>query len=56
MLSAPADWRWGQAGHSTFLYARMTLTRCADPGDWAQALQQADHEVSNWFGEVPLIN
>ena len=56
MLSAPADWRWGQAGHSTFLYARMTLTRCADPGDWAQALQQADHEVSNWFGEVPLIS
>ena len=32
MLSAPADWRWGQAGDQTFLYDAMTLVRCAAPG------------------------
>ena len=51
MLSAPADWRWGQAGHSTFLYDAMTLVRCAAPGDWSQVLQQADEEVSKWFSK-----
>ena len=42
MLSAPADWRWGQSGHQTFLYDAMSLVRCASPGDWSQVLQQAD--------------
>ena len=49
MLSAPADWRWGQVGHQTFLYDAMILVRCASPGDWSQVLQQADEEVNNWF-------
>ena len=31
MLNAPADWRWGQSGHRTFLYDSMTLVRCAAP-------------------------
>ena len=48
MLSAPADWRWAQVGHKTFLYEVMTLVRCADPGDWIQALQQVDQEVNKW--------
>ena len=51
MLSAPADWRWGQAGHRTFLYDSMTLVRCVDPGDWSQVFQRADREVSNWFNK-----
>ena len=51
MLAAPADWRWGQAGHQTFLYDAMILLRCAAPGDWSQVLQQADEEVSNWFSK-----
>ena len=51
MLNAPADWRWGQAGHRTFLYDAMTMVRCASPGDWSQALQQADQEVSQWLSE-----
>ena len=49
MLSAPADWRWGQAGHQTFLYDAMTLVRCAAPGDWSQVFQQVDWEVSKLF-------
>ena len=49
MLNAPCDWRWGQADDQTFLYDAMTLVRCAAPGDWSQALQQADCEVSKWF-------
>ena len=49
MLNAPADWRWGQAGHGTFLYEAMTLVRCSDPGDWSQVFQQADYEVRTWF-------
>ena len=51
MLSAPADWRWGQIGHRTFLYDSMTLVRCAYPGDWSQVFQQADLEVSNCFNK-----
>ena len=52
MLSAPADWRWGQSGRQTFLYDAMRLVRCAAPGDWSQALQQADLEVNSWFGST----
>ena len=51
MLSAPADWRWGQVSSETFLYQAMILVRCAVPGDWSQALQQADREVSHWFSK-----
>ena len=51
MLSAPADWRWGQAGNQTFLYEAMILVRCAAPGDWSQILPRADEEVSNWFSK-----
>ena len=51
MLNAPADWRWGQVGEQTFLYDAMTLVRCADPGDWSQALLRADKEVSSWFSK-----
>ena len=53
MLNAPADWRWGQSGHKTFLYDAMTLVRCAAPGDWSQVLQHADREVSNWLAKEP---
>ena len=49
ILSAPADWRWGQSGSHTFLYDSMCLVRCATPGDWSQALQQADQEVNSWL-------
>ena len=49
ILSAPADWRWGQTGCQTFLYDSMRLVRCAAPGDWSQALQQADLEVNSWL-------
>ena len=49
ILGAPADWRWGQSGCRTFLYDSMRLVRCAAPGDWSQALQQADMEVNSWF-------
>ncbi len=49
MLSAPADWRWSQSGRHTFLYESMHIVRCAVPGDWSQALQQADLEVNNRF-------
>ena len=52
MLSAPADWRWGQSGRQTFLYDAMRLVRCAAPGDWSQALQQADLEVNSWFSST----
>ncbi|TCD58131.1 tetratricopeptide repeat-containing glycosyltransferase family protein [Synechococcus sp. BS55D] len=45
LLSCPADWRWGQHGEHTFLYRCMHLARCAVPGDWSQALSQADHHV-----------
>ena len=41
MLNAPADWRWGQSDHQTFLYHSMRLVRCAAPGVWLQALQHA---------------
>ena len=51
MLNAPADWRWGQSGHRTFLYDAMIMVRCAAPGDWSQVLQQAEREVSNWFAK-----
>ena len=51
LVSAPADWRWGQAGNQTFLYDAVTIVRCATPGDWSQALQQADKEVTNWFSK-----
>ena len=49
ILSAPADWRWGQSGRQTFLYDSMCLVRCATPGDWSEALQQADREVNSWL-------
>ena len=49
MLSAPADWRWGQSGCQTFLYDSMRIVRCAVPGDWSQALKQADVAVNTWF-------
>ena len=49
ILSAPADWRWGQSGCRTFLYDSMRLVRCAAPGEWSHALQQADREVNSWL-------
>ena len=49
MLSAPADWRWGQTGGQTFLYEAMTLIRCAAPGDWSNPLQQVNLEVGGWL-------
>ena len=52
MLSAPADWRWGQISRKTFLYDSFRLVRCSEPGDWSQALEQADLEVNNWFSSV----
>ena len=52
ILSAPADWRWGQGSCQTFLYDSMRLVRCAAPGDWSQALQQADREVNSWFNPI----
>ena len=52
ILSAPCDWRWGQADDQTFLYDAMTLVRCA-----AQVIgrspPRADHEVSKLFGYGP---
>ena len=51
MLSAPADWRWGQAGHQSLLYESMTLVRCVVPGDWSHVLQEADRDVSNFFSK-----
>ena len=33
ILSAPADWRWGQTNRHTFLYDSMCLVRCAASGD-----------------------
>ena len=49
MLSAPADWRWGQISRKTFLYDSFRLVRCSVPGDWSEALKQADLEVNNWL-------
>ena len=54
LLSAPADWRWGQSGCQTFLYDSMRLVRCAAPGDWSHALQQADREVNSWLTQTRL--
>lgn len=51
LLSAPADWRWGQHGLRTFLYDSMKLVRCTAPGDWSQALQDADQIVGSCFGK-----
>ncbi|MCB4406945.1 tetratricopeptide repeat-containing glycosyltransferase family protein [Synechococcus sp. MU1642] len=53
MLSAPADWRWGQSARKTFLYDSMRIVRCGVSGDWSQALEQADLEVKGWFGSMP---
>lgn len=52
MLSAPADWRWGQISRKTFLYDSVRLVRCSVPGDWSQALKQADLEVNNWLNSM----
>lgn len=45
LLGSPADWRWGQTGDNTFLYSCMHLARCVSPGDWSQALIEADIRV-----------
>ena len=52
MLSAPADWRWGQFGQQTFLYDVITLVRCAVPGDWSQTFHQVDQEIRAWFSKT----
>ena len=52
MLSTPADWRWGQVSRKTFLYDSMRLVRCSVPGDWSQALEQADTEVNNLLSSM----
>lgn len=46
VLSSPADWRWGQSGERTVLYDSLRLARCARPGDWQPALEQADRLVA----------
>ena len=46
LLSAPADWRWGQAGGTTPLYSSVHLARCEARDAWHTALQQADHHVA----------
>ena len=56
MLSAPADWRWGQSARHSFLYDSIRLVRCGASDDWLQALQQADLEVSGWFSSVSSNN
>ena len=46
LLSAPADWRWGQEGTSTSLYSSFSLARCQVRDAWHTALQQADLQVT----------
>ncbi len=46
LLPCPAEWRWGQDGCHTALYSGMHLARCAQPGDWSQALLEADRWMS----------
>jgi tetratricopeptide (TPR) repeat protein len=47
LLSAPADWRWGQVGETTPLYSTFHLARCAARDAWHTALEQADHQVAS---------
>ena len=42
MLNAPADWRWGQSGHRTFLYDAMIMVRCAAREIGRKFFQQAE--------------
>ena len=46
LLSAPADWRWGQVGDGTPLYRSFHLARCGARDAWHTALQQADRQVA----------
>jgi ADP-heptose:LPS heptosyltransferase len=55
LLSAPADWRWGQSGERTFLYDSLRLARCARPGDWQGALEQADRLVGQMLRRSPFL-
>ena len=50
LLSAPADWRWGQLGATTPLYASFSLARCQIRDAWHTALQQADQQVAAILG------
>jgi hypothetical protein len=47
LLSAPADWRWGQVAETTPLYSTFHLARCAARDAWHTALEQADHQVAS---------
>ena len=46
LLSAPADWRWGQTAKTTPLYASFSLARCRVRDAWHTALEQADDLVA----------
>ena len=46
LLSAPADWRWGQQGSTTPLYSSFGLARCQARDEWNTALKQADEWVA----------
>jgi ADP-heptose:LPS heptosyltransferase len=50
LLSAPADWRWGQLGATTPLYASFSLARCQARDAWHTALQHADQQVGAILG------
>jgi ADP-heptose:LPS heptosyltransferase len=53
LLSAPADWRWGQRQAATPLYGSLRLARCQARDAWHNALQQADQQVASSLGAGP---
>jgi len=56
ILPCPAEWRWGQDGCQTPLYSAMHLARCSQPGDWSQALLQADRWISRRLAIPPAVS
>ncbi len=42
MLSCPSDWRWTGITNKTLIYNSFLVCRCEQPGNWNEALTQAN--------------
>jgi tetratricopeptide (TPR) repeat protein len=49
LLNSPADWRWGQQGDRTYMYESMYIARCDRPGNWGEAISQANYFMTKIF-------
>ncbi|MFO7629041.1 MAG: tetratricopeptide repeat protein [Prochlorococcaceae cyanobacterium] len=51
LLHHGSDWRWGEAGDTSFWYPSLRLFRQQQPGDWAGVIATLQRDLRRWPGQ-----